>query len=217
MEDRTSKQGQLVKGCPCRRIVFFGDSNTYGYEPSEVMPGRYPAEVRWTDRLAEQLGGKWEVVSCGLNGRMIPDVRHAVQREPVSGALRECGKEGILAVMLGTNDLLLTSAPDAAIPTAKMDRLLAFLTKAKAPDELLLIAPPAEKQEKAGADLFLQQFLRENRRMNAAFGGLADLYGTHFIDAGEWDIPMAYDRVHLNPEGHRIFAEHMHTAITEIW
>ncbi len=34
-----------------RRILCFGDSNTYGYDPRSYLGGRYPASVRWTALL----------------------------------------------------------------------------------------------------------------------------------------------------------------------
>ena len=33
-----------------RRVLCFGDSNTYGYDPRSFFGGRYPG--RWTDLLA---------------------------------------------------------------------------------------------------------------------------------------------------------------------
>lgn len=38
-----------------RKALFFGDSNTYGYDPSGFMGGRYPRDVRWTTILEERL------------------------------------------------------------------------------------------------------------------------------------------------------------------
>ena len=35
-----------------RRILCWGDSNTYGYDPQSPLGGRYPPQVRWTDQLA---------------------------------------------------------------------------------------------------------------------------------------------------------------------
>ena len=49
------------------RLLCFGDSNTYGYDPRSYAGDRYPPESRWTDLLAESSG--WEVVNMGLNGR----------------------------------------------------------------------------------------------------------------------------------------------------
>ena len=52
------------------KILCFGDSNTYGYDPCFFLGGRYPAEHRWPDLLAAQTG--WDIVNAGENGREIP-------------------------------------------------------------------------------------------------------------------------------------------------
>lgn len=52
------------------RILCFGDSNTYGYDPRGFFGDRYNAEDRWTDLLAKQIG--WDIINLGANGREIP-------------------------------------------------------------------------------------------------------------------------------------------------
>ena len=52
------------------RILCFGDSNTYGYDPRSYLGSRYPAEDRWTDLVAKQTG--WDVINAGANCREIP-------------------------------------------------------------------------------------------------------------------------------------------------
>ena len=197
-----------------RKIVFFGDSNTYGYEPSEVLPGRYPAEVRWVDRFAGQLGKEWQVISNGLNGRKIPDVRHTYQQEPVLRMIKEAGEAGILAVMLGTNDLVLTYTADAEVPIAKMNRFLAFVTEHMDPERLLIIAPVYIGSSNAGIQ-FLSDWYKESIKMNEGFRTLSAKYGNRFVDAGKWGIELAYDYVHLSPSGHRQFAEHMGAVLSK--
>ena len=51
------------------RIVCFGDSNTYGYDPRGYFGDRYDVEDRWTDLLSKQTG--YEVINAGANGREI--------------------------------------------------------------------------------------------------------------------------------------------------
>ena len=52
-----------------RRIVCFGDSNTWGYNPATEE--RYDEDVRWTGILAELLGDGYRVVEEGQNGRTV--------------------------------------------------------------------------------------------------------------------------------------------------
>ena len=41
------------------KVLCYGDSNTYGYDPRGFFGDRYPAECRWVDILARKLN--WEV------------------------------------------------------------------------------------------------------------------------------------------------------------
>lgn len=38
-----------------KKAYFYGDSNTYGYDPRGIMGGRYPEEYCWPDILARML------------------------------------------------------------------------------------------------------------------------------------------------------------------
>ena len=52
------------------KILCFGDSNTYGYDPRSFWGERYPSEDRWVNILAGKLN--CEAINAGENGREIP-------------------------------------------------------------------------------------------------------------------------------------------------
>ena len=173
------------------RIVCFGDSNTYGYDPRSYFGGRYPAEVRWVDRLARVTG--WAVVNAGENGREIP-------RGPVS--LPQADR---LLVMLGTNDLLQGADVDTA--AARME---AFLTRLPvAGEHLLLIAPPPLR---LGAWVDTPALVDASAALAARYRTLAHRLGIRFADAGAWEIGLTFDGVHFTEDGHRAFADGLLTV-----
>ena len=94
-----------------KTVIFFGDSNTYGYDPRDVFGGRYPKNRIWTSLAAAALEARWNVVNEGMNGREIPSGQWELRH--VDALLRNLREEDIFAVMLGTNDIFLTSDPDA--------------------------------------------------------------------------------------------------------
>ena len=49
------------------KVICFGDSNTYGYDPRGYFGGRYDADSRWVDILATETG--WTISNMGQNGR----------------------------------------------------------------------------------------------------------------------------------------------------
>ena len=84
----------------CRRLLCYGDSNTYGYDPRSFLGERYPESVRWTALLN---AAYWDVINRGENGRSIP----RLDREIEAAVQTICGIEtDALTVMLGSNDLL---------------------------------------------------------------------------------------------------------------
>ena len=112
------------------RVLCFGDSNTYGYDPRGFLGDRYPAEYRWCDLLAEKTG--WEVINAGANGRDIPS------DDGIFRLLERYAPVDVLLVMLGTNNLLEGMQPDQT--AAKMDAFLdGVIPRCK---KVLLVSPP---------------------------------------------------------------------------
>ena len=60
-----------------KRILCFGDSNTWGYDPA--TQDRFDRATRWPGVLREQLGTGYEVIEEGLNGRT------TVWNDPIEG------------------------------------------------------------------------------------------------------------------------------------
>lgn len=196
-----------------RTVLFYGDSNTYGYDPRGFGGARYPADIRWTDRLAASLAGSWKIISCGLNGRCIPVLKY--ERRYLDQLLQNAGRLDLFAVMLGTNDVILTPRPDADTAIRKMDAFLEYLRSKEEPDRVLLIAPPGMPEEAAALEGY-RPYASELKKLSSAYHGLAVKYGILFADADTWQIPMAYDQVHLSEEGHRLFARHIEEILRSV-
>ena len=125
-----------------KKAFFYGDSNTYGYDPAGYWGGRYPRAQRWTTILAEGLAGEWEIEADGMPGRVIP-----AQGRPLfylQDRIRAEMPVDLFAVMLGTNDILGTLRPDAEKTTKDMDTLITGVKELGVP-QILLIAPPEIK------------------------------------------------------------------------
>lgn len=180
------------------KIVCFGDSNTYAYDPRSYFGERFPVEDRWVSILSEEMG--CTVVNAGENGREIP--RHSWELEEFQQMLAEEVPIDLLIVMLGTNDLLQgNSAADVA------GRMEAFLGQTDLDlCGVLLVAPPILR---LGEWVPSDELVLASRELNKAYRELALRLDVRFADAGEWNLSLAFDGVHLNREGHRIFAEEL--------
>lgn len=189
------------------RIVCYGDSNTYGYDPRSYLGGRYPEAVRWTALLNAE---GWEVVNEGENGRSIPRLEREI--EAAVRTIRRADAE-ILAVMLGSNDLLQAPGVTAEACGEQMERFLAVVLAGAQEDlKVLLVAPPPMKP---GAWVSDPSTLEGSRRLAGSFQVVAQRLGIAFADAGAWDIGLTYDGVHFSEEGHRAFAKGMQATLSD--
>ena len=176
------------------RILCFGDSNTYGYDPRGFFDDRYGAEDRWVDLLVKQTGHV--IINSGANGREIP-------RNPyVLRLLAEHAPVDIFLVMLGTNDLLQgASAKEAA---ARMEAFLNLLLPHC--KQFLLVAPPPMKR---GAWVPTDELVIESIRLADEYKLLAEKLNIPYIDTWHWNIELAFDGVHFTEAGHHAFAENL--------
>ena len=189
-----------------RKIIFYGDSNTYGYDPADPYDQRYPYEERWTTIVSENLKDRFQVIPEGMNGRMLPET--PFEQQYLIKLVSLAGSDGILCTMLGTNDILLTTQPDASVPVRKMEKYISFLKMHLDCSQILIIAPPLIGSGYSG-DLLYGKYYRESKRMNDAFCTIASKQKVRFSDASEWEIDLSYDQVHFSARGHRTFARKM--------
>ena len=168
------------------KVICFGDSNTYGYDPRGYLGGRYEADSRWVDILAAETG--WTVYNMGQNGREIPETAPAFPSDI-----------DLLIVMLGTNDLLQGRSPEQA--AEELEHFLSGISLDRR--KILLIAPPPMTR---GAWVPGQQLMDTSHTFARLCQALAKQLGIRFADAGKWDILLAYDGVHFTEQGHKAFA-----------
>ena len=187
-----------------KTIVCFGDSNTWGYDPGSFFGDPYPAGDRWPELLAERTG--YTVINEGQNGRRIPftcpEMRDAVRR------IGRVPSPDLLILMLGTNDLL---GESELSPEQAGERMAAFLHRLR--EELpalpiLLIAPPKVELPLA----WLQQAMRD---LADVYRELAVKEGLFFASVLGWELPLAFDGVHLSPAANHGFAEALERFLKE--
>ena len=189
----------------CRRLLCYGDSNTYGYDPRSYLGSRYPESVRWTGLLK---ASGLDVINEGENGRSIPSQDWEI--ETAAGMVRRSMAE-VVVVMLGSNDLLHCSDLSAEICGKRMKKFLTvLLEKAQADLKILLVTPPPMA---AGTWVNDQRTLEESHRLAGYYEMVARLLGIDFADAGTWGVGLTYDGVHFSEQGHLAFAKGIQKAL----
>ena len=109
-------KGRVV---PCTLTLCFGDSNTFGYDAGSRLGRQLKERERWPEVFAGLIG--WDLVNEGMNGREIPAGWFLERFDKI---LEEDAPFDVLAVMLGTNDILNSFQPDAAEAGRNMEAFL---------------------------------------------------------------------------------------------
>ena len=165
------------------KLICFGDSNTWGYDPADKFGQAYSR--RWTDILAEKTG--WQVINEGVNGREVPEESADIPADT-----------DLFLVMLGTNDLLQLDTPEAAA-----ERMEVFLSSAD-PQKVILVAPPAMVWGEWVQD---EELIADSQRLAQLYEALSIRLGIRFLDADGWNIPLAFDGVHFTQAAQEVFAD----------
>ncbi len=212
-----------------KRIVCFGDSNTWGYDP--VTRLRYDADTRWPMRMQKILGDGYQVIEEGQNGRTIAceDPWEWGTKKGMDYVLPMVESQNpfdLLIIMLGSNDLKkkfhLPAGDIAGSLQNMLMRVMGYLryqchnTGAK----ILIVSPVhigADIETSPFAEFFDGKASIENSKGLARWYRLvAEQFGCEFMDASETAKPGTFDSLHMAPEGHRALAEAMAGKVAEI-
>ncbi|MCF0138077.1 MAG: lipase [Oscillospiraceae bacterium] len=211
-----------------KNVLFYGDSNTWGYMP--VTGLRYPYEQRWTSIAAKLLGEDYHCVASGLSGRttvfddMWKDGRNG--RDGLDQELQTHKPLDLAVIMLGTNDLKFA---DACRSARGIETLLMMTKNANArfsmvspvfpgKAEILLISPilVGDNYENYEEREVSPNGREESKRFASLYRAAAERCGAHFLDAAELAEPSPEDCEHLTVEGHRVLGEAVAAKIKEI-
>lgn len=210
-----------------KRIVCFGDSNTWGYNPKTGT--RYDEDTRWTALLQAKLGDGYRVIEEGQNSRTIAfeDPHEWGDKKGLDYVLPMVESQkplDLLIIMLGTNDLKerfhVTPYNIAGSLKTMLMQVKAF-SEYKLKDDkmkILVIAPPAIRegisQTKFG-NSFPEESAARSRELAKWYALAAVEFGTDFLDAS-FITASEEDHLHMTPEGHGQLAEAVFAKVKEI-
>lgn len=207
-----------------KRILCYGDSNTYGCDarrmPIDGTNGRYDEQTRWTCLLEKELGPDWRVREAGMNGRT------TVFEDPLEAGrcgiatldvvFKSAAPVDLVIVMLGTNDLKDQFSASAPVIAWGLERLVVRLRELIAeslnPAAKILLVAPANVAASASGEFYYdisERSVKNGERLPALYAAAAEKHGCLFADAGQWVKTDPSDGVHLSPESHRVLAAHL--------
>lgn len=206
-----------------KRILCYGDSNTWGYSAGGGK--RFPADVRWTGRLAKILGPEFVIIEEGQNGRTtvwddpIEGDKNGLKYLPV--CLESQMPLDMVVLMLGTNDLKTKFSLTPLDIAMGVERLIQTIKISNCgvteePPKIIVICPPVKDPQGYLKDLFIggrekSLQLPEHYQMIAERNGCAFLNSNDFVELD------TADGIHFTAEGHRKFAEAVAAKISALF
>lgn len=179
-----------------KRIICYGASNTFGYDPRSPLGRAYPG--RWTSLLGEY---GFDAVNLGLPGRKIP-----AGETYLDAAYRSISSQlpaDILSVMLGANDILAGASPESSAAAMEV-----FLRECGLCDITVVIGEPGIR---TGRDD--EKRLEEYGRL---MKDICSRCGAYYIDTSVWNISMGADGIHLDETSQRVFAHELASFLLKL-
>lgn len=195
-----------------KKILCFGDSNTYGYTPATGV--RFDECTRWTGRLSALLEKEYLILEEGMNNR------NGFFKNPQS--IKMCGVDylpiylqnhkdiDICILALGTNDAQFFYNLDKQTVQNGLQSLTNSLLDANSETKIIII-PPVKIQPNILNGIFSMQFdLSSVKRIEDTFEeykNFAQTNGFYYLDLNEFVKPSEADGLHYSLDSHKIIAE----------
>jgi len=205
-----------------KTILFFGDSNTWGYHP--VTGRRYSTDERFTGRLSNMLS-ECRIIEEGLKGR-------TTATDDEMGPLRNgrkalpmvlCTHDPIdyLVIMLGTNDVKRRFQLSPGEIAEGLERLIQIvktphLWDGTAVPEILIVCPANVSVDYVGSAMnksFDHTSVEKAKALHGVYEELAKQYGCAYLNAMEYAQTGVTDGVHLEADGHQKLADALYQEL----
>ena len=202
-------------------ILCFGDSNTFGTNPSG---GRWPRDVRWPGTLQQRLGPEYYIIEEGLGGRttvmedtLEPD-KNGRRHLPV--ALRSHRPLDLVIIMLGTNDmkhrfsLLPADIAKGAVELGTLVESYPYGPAYPVP-RVMLISPPhiGGEIEQSPYTGFTVRAVDTSKKLAPLYRAVCEARGWLYLDAAQYASPSERDSLHMEAESHLALADAVERVI----
>lgn len=206
-----------------KRILCFGDSNTYGYRPDGR--GRYDETIRWTGRVQEMLGREeYAIIEEGLCGRTtvfedeIRPNRKGV--DAIQMIIESHNPLDIVFIMLGTNDCKTRYGASAGTIAKGTEQIIERIRQFADSQTRIVIISPIHLGRGVGEEGFDPEFDEKSVEVSLQLGKelkkIALNNKCSFLDASTVAKPSVTDREHLDEESHEQLAKLVVDRIREL-
>ena len=203
-----------------KKILCFGDSNTYGYIPNNGA--RYDKNTRWTGVLSLLSHGKFEIIEDGCNNRTAfaanPAGKIFTGYEILPELLTDDFDAVVLAIGINDTQFLYNLS---SIEIANGVEKLINIVKVKSPQaKILLVAPSILTDDVLNGNfacLFDRTSIEKSRQLPLLYKKIAEKQNIEFLDLNSVAKTSSLDGLHYAPEQHLKIAQAIFTILSELF
>lgn len=203
-------------------ILCFGDSNTWGWNPSTQQ--RFPRHIRWTGVLQDRLGNEYCVIEEGLCGRttLRKDLfeHYTNGKDYLIPCLSSHKPIDLVILMLGTNDLKYRFTASALNIAKSAGVLVGIIQRSKvgannSSPKVLLMAPPPIR-ELADYSKIFKGAETKSKEFGSLYEAIAQKYQCDFLDTGKYITSSNIDGIHFEANEHLKLGETVACVVKDI-
>lgn len=203
-----------------KKILCFGDSNTYGYIPNNGA--RYDKNTRWTGVLSLLSHGKFKIIEDGCNNRTAfaanPAGKIFTGCEILPELLTDDFDAVVLAIGINDTQFLYNLSP---IEIASGVEKLINIVKVKSPQaKIILVAPSILTEDVLNgkfACLFDRTSIEKSRQLPLLYQKIAEKQNIEFLDLNSVAKTSSLDGLHYAPEQHLKIAQVIFKILSELF
>lgn len=204
-----------------KRILCFGDSNTWGYIPNQPTLSRYDEKARWPMLLQQRLSDTHTVIEFGLcgceSGAKIKSMCFNADAQTLFPSILFASLPvDIVFIMLGTNDLKRANRWQSGDTAKNLDALVS-VTHTLAPKAQIILASAVILQKGVESDAEFDGAAIENSKLCAKeIAELAERRGLAFFDTNLFVHELGSDGCHFTPAAHKCFADALAEFLSDL-
>lgn len=201
-----------------KKILCFGDSNTFGFIPENGK--RYKKNIRWTGILQNLLNDSYQIMEAGCNNRTaFVDNPSGLEQTGYKVLPKYLEKEfyDVILFAIGINDLQLFFNPSLNDFETGMQKLINIAKSLSTDSKLVLVCPPKLDLDGINNGMFRFQFdeksVEKSSCLPKIYEKLSNKNNCNFVNLNDIVKVSPIDGLHFSPESHEKIANFLYKYI----
>lgn len=199
-----------------KKILCFGDSNTFGYNPNNGS--RYNENSRWTGILKNICKNNYEIIEAGCNNRTAfsnnPDGIQFTGYMILPEYLKKFYDIIILAI--GINDLQKFYNPTLEEFETGIENIIKKIRENNPNCDIIILSPSYITENILNSNfrfMFNQTSIKKSKQITSIYKKIANKYNCKFLDLNKIVTTSKIDGLHYEVEEHKKIAQSIITLL----